>query len=85
MKCNLEKVIIKANEVFSFYGDKVQIQDANAEFERLKQEQAEYTLEKRRKKVGVKDKIVLPTIPKLHLPGKIGSQRIVDSPDQDQE
>ena len=79
----ISALIIKANEVFSFYGDGVQITDANAEFERLKQEQLEYTLEKGRKKLSVKEKITIPSIPKLHLPGKISTQKILEAPDQE--
>ena len=78
----ISALIIKANEVFSFYGDGVQITDANAEFERLKQEQLEYTLVKGRKKLSVKEKITIPSIPKLHLPGKSSSQKKLDAPDQ---
>lgn len=75
----ISALIIKANEVFSFYGDGVQIADANGEYERLKQEQAEYALEKSRKKLGAKEKIALPTIPKFHLPGKASVQKSIES------
>lgn len=39
----ISALVIKANEVFCFYGGGVQITDASSEYERLKQEQAEYT------------------------------------------
>mgnify|MGYP003531039730 FL=1 len=72
-------LIIKANEVFSFYGDGIQIADANGEYERLKQEQAEYTSEKNRKKLGGIEKIALRTLPKFHLPGKTTAQNAADT------
>ena len=75
----ISALIIKANEVFIFYGDGVQITDANAEFERLKQEQAEYTLEKTRKKISVKEKITLPNISKLHLPVKLTTNKSIEA------
>ena len=81
----ISALIIKANEVFSFYGDGVQIADANGEYERLKQEQAEYTLEKSRKKLGAKEKIALPTIPKFHLPGKVSTKVETNTVEQDDE
>lgn len=68
-------LIIKANEVFCFYGDGVQLVDAGSEYERLKQEQEIHLNEKSRKKVGAKEKIALPTIPKFHLPGKFTAQK----------
>ena len=79
----ISALIIKANEVFSFYGDGVQIADANGEYERLKQEQAEYALEKSRKKLGAKEKIAQPTIPKFHLPGKASVQKSNESNDDE--
>lgn len=68
-------LIIKANEVFCFYGNGIQIADAESEYERLKQAQAAYALEKDRKKIGGKEKLSLPSLPKLHLPGKPAEQR----------
>lgn len=78
-------LIIKANEVFCFYGDGVQLADAGSEFERLKQEQEVYLMEKSRKKVGTKEKIALPTIPKFRLPGKLTAQKMIDSAEQEDE
>lgn len=63
-------LIIKANEIFCFYGNGIQLADANAEFERLKQEQALYLQERNVRKTPVMGKISLPPIPRLHLPGK---------------
>lgn len=63
-------LVIKANEVFCFYGDGVQIMDASYDYERLKAEQEAYIQEKRQKKLGSKEKIALPSIPKFHLPVK---------------
>lgn len=63
-------LIIKANEIFCFYGSGIQIADAHVEYERLNQEQTIYLQEKKQKKISVKDKIPLPSIPKFQLPVK---------------
>lgn len=78
-------LIIKANEVFCFYGDGIQNADANCEYERLKQEQTIYIQEKSHKKVSVKEKISLLTIPKFPLPGKTATQKVPESVDQTEE
>ena len=78
-------LIIKANEVFCFYGDGVQIADASYEYERLKQEQTIYMQEKSHKKVSGKEKFSLPTIPKFHLPGKASVQKESESANQSDE
>lgn len=81
----ISALVIKANEVFCFYGDGVQIADASCEYERLKQEQAMYLYEKNHKKIGGKDKKVLPTIPKFHLPGRTDAVKVIDSLEQGEE
>lgn len=81
----ISALVIKANEVFCFYGGGVQITDASSEYERLKQEQAEYTYEKSRKKIGGREKMVLPSIPKFHLSGKATAQKMIDSAEQNNE
>lgn len=63
-------LIIKANEVFCFYGDGIQIANAENEYERLKQEQTTYALEKGSEKIGGKDILSLPPILKFRLPRK---------------
>lgn len=78
-------LIVKANEVFCFYGDGIQIADASREYERLRQEQAVFMQEKNYKKVSGKEKIPLPTIPRFHLPGKVASQKAIESVEQDDE
>ena len=78
-------LIIKGNETFCFYGDGVQLANVSSEFERLKREQEAFLQEKSRKKFGVKEKIALPQIPKLHLPGKIGSPKVVDAEEENSE
>lgn len=78
-------LIVKANEVFCFYGDGIQIEDAGYEYERLRQEQAVFMQEKNHKKVSGKEKISLPTIPRFHLPGKVASQKAIESVEQDDE
>ncbi len=71
----ISALVIKAGEVFCFYGNGVQIADANCEYERLKQEQEEYLHEKQKKKIGGKEKMALPALQLLHLPGKIMSKK----------
>lgn len=78
-------LVIKAGEAFCFYGDGVQIADARSEYERLKREQEIYWQEKSYKKVGTKEKIALPSIPRLHLPGKANTQKVIDSAEQGDE
>lgn len=77
-------LIIKASEVFCFYGDGIQLADAGNEYERLKQEQVIYLNEKSRKRISTKEKIVLPTIPKFHLPGKATTQKPTEADEQDE-
>lgn len=81
----ISALVIKASEVFCFYGDGVQLADAGSEYERLKQEQEAYLHEKSRKKVGTKEKIALPPIPKFHLPGKATAQKVIEPTDQEDE
>lgn len=69
----ISALVIKTNEVFCFYGNGVQLEDANFEYERLKQEQETYIIEKNQKKLDKKVKILMPTISKLHFPGKATS------------
>ena len=66
----ISALVIKASEVFCFYGDGVQLVDAGSEYERLKREQEVYLHEKNEKKIGAKGKIVMRTIPKFRLLGK---------------
>lgn len=62
-------LVIKANEVFCFYGNGIQIADVAFEYERLKQEMGDYVLsQKRRKLKGGTEKFALPSLPKMHLP-----------------
>ena len=76
---------IKAYEVFCFYGDGVQLADAGSEFERLKLEQEVYLSEKSHKKVGAKEKLALPAIPKFRIPGKLTAQKVVEPESQNSE
>ncbi len=73
----ISALVIKANEVFCFYGDGVQLADAGNEYERLKQEQQIYLDEKGHKKIA------LPTIPKFRLQGKATAQKVLDSAEQE--
>lgn len=76
----ISALVIKANEVFCFYGDGVQLVDAGSEYERLKQEQEVYQYERSHKNIG--KKIALPTIPKLCLHGKAAAQKTLASANQ---
>ena len=76
-------LLIKANEVFCFYGNGVQVMDANAEYERLKQEHAAYVESKEGKKLGGIEKLVLPSFSKLKLPSKSSEMKGDGDLDQD--
>lgn len=81
----ISALIIKAKEIFSFYGDGVQIPNVGVEYERLKWEQKNYLQEKNQKRVAEKKKIALPSIPKFHLPGKATTQKETDTVEQSDE
>ena len=76
-------LIIKAQETFCFYGDGVQIADANFEFARLTHEKEEYALSKSRKRIDGNEKKVFPSLPTFHLPVKVNSQKEIDAPEED--
>jgi hypothetical protein len=78
-------LIIKANEVFCFYGDGIQIEDGSVEYERLKQEQAIYLHEKSKKKLSGNEKILLPIIPKFHLPRKATETKVIGAEELHEE
>lgn len=78
-------LVIKANEVFCFYGDGVQLADIRCEYERLKQEQDAYMYEKSHKQNGGKEKFSLPSLAKLHLAGKAVGQKKIGVSDQSDE
>lgn len=64
-------LIIKANEVFCFYGNGIQIENVVYEYERLKLEiNNNLSNGKYRKKLNPAEKFTLPQLPKLHLPSK---------------
>lgn len=72
-------LVIKANETYCFYGDNVQIADAQVEYERLKQELIAYQTQQKSLKLGLdKEKLALPQLPKLSLPSKDTMQKGVD-------
>ena len=81
----ISALIIKAGEVFCFYGDGVQLADAGSEYERLKQEQEAYLSEKSHKRIGTKEKVVLPAVPSFPLPGKVSAKKILGSEEQSEE
>lgn len=63
-------LVIKANDVFCFYGNGIQVEDAAYEFERLGREQEVFLHDKKQKKIGSSEKKVLPLLPVFHLQGK---------------
>lgn len=81
----ISALVIKAREVFCFYGDGVQIEDASGEYERLKQEQEDYLHEKSHKKVGRKEMLSLPQISKLRLPGRATVVKTIDTENQGED
>lgn len=76
-------LVIKANEIFTFYGDGIQLPDVIYEFDRLSQAQGEYALESSRKMISEKGKSVLPSISSLRLPLKITETKVIDPVEQD--
>ena len=71
-------LLIKANENYCFYGNGIQIADATYEYERLKQTLDEFHNQKSRKRIGTKEKLALPQLPKFHLPTKATSAKEVE-------
>lgn len=71
-------LLIKANENYCFYGNGVQIADTTYEYERLKLTMDEYNAKKTQKRIGGKEKLVLPQIPKFQLPSKTAAQKELD-------
>ena len=64
-------LIIKANDTFCFYGNGIQLADAEFEYERLKVELDEYRSgQTKGLKFGKTEKLGLPQMPKLRLPTK---------------
>lgn len=81
----ISALVIKANEVFCFYGDGIQLVDAGSEYERLKQEQEIYIHEKSGRKASVKGRIALPSIPKFRLSENVTSKKETDSEERRDE
>lgn len=71
-------LLIKANENYCFYGNGVQIADATYEYERLKMTMDEHNTQKTRKRIGGKEKLALPQIPKFQLPSRAAAQKELD-------
>lgn len=68
----ISTLIIKANETFFFYGNGVQIADVTYEYERLKQAVDTFHLEQKASKtLESREKLLLPSIPKLRLATKL--------------
>lgn len=80
----ISALIVKANEVFCFYGDGIQVIDAGSEYERLRKEQDVFLHEKKQKKLDSKPFFTLPVIPKFQLPVK-ASANAFTSEDQNEE
>ena len=75
-------LIVKAQETFCFYGNGVQIADANFEYARLTHEKEEYTLSKSRKRIDGNEKKVFPSLPTFRLPVKVNSKKEIDAPEE---
>ena len=59
----INTLVIKAHEKFCFYGNSIQIADANHEFERLTQEMESYAQSKRANKSNNSKNVLLSAIP----------------------
>ena len=68
-------LVIKANDVFCFYGNGVQVADAAYEFERLSWQQETFLNDKKSKKIGSSEKKELSLFHELHLPKKINREK----------
>ena len=79
----ISALIIKANEVFCFYGDGVQLADVGDEYERLKQEI--YLHEQSYKEIGGSGKKKLHSFHAFRLPGKATTKKAIDSEKQEYE
>lgn len=71
-------LLIKANENYCFYGNGIQIVDATYEYERLKLIMDEHNFQKTKKRIGSKERLSLPQIPKLQLPLKGNTKKELD-------
>ena len=63
----------------------MELPDANAEYVRLRSEQETFAAEKSRKKIGMKEKIVLPPLPKFQLPIKTSVDKVTEAAEQSDE
>ena len=73
-------LIIKADEVFCFYGNGIQLVYVTFEYERLKAGMTVYQHNfQKQKLIGKAETIALPQIPKLNLPLKINSRKKSDT------
>lgn len=76
-------LVIKADEVYCFYGNGIQIQDVSFEYDRLRQVTDEYhAAQKTQKQIAPKTKVALPQFPKFRLPGKAGASSNSVQPDE---
>lgn len=75
-------LVIKANDVFCFYGNGVQVADAACEFERLSREQEVFLNDKKLKKIGNSEKKALPLFPAFHLLEKTIEKKGADFSEQ---
>lgn len=63
-------LVIKANDVYCFYGNGIQISDATSEYERLGQELEIFSHDKKQGKTKHSEKKAFSPFPQIHLPGK---------------
>ena len=81
-------LLIKANEIFCFYGNGIQLDNVEFEYERLKQSLGDFHLEQQQLRItNTAPKLSLPQIPKLRLPSKSISTKdgILDETISDQQ
>ena len=75
----ISALVIKANETFCFYGNGIQLNDVRYEYNRLVAEQELYLAEKRLTKLPVKEKLIIPAIPKFAMNRRAKSDDVEES------
>lgn len=75
---SVSALLIKANENYCFYGNGIQIAEVAYEYERLKLTMDAFNAQKTRKRIGSKEKLSLPQLPKFHLPAKATATKEIE-------
>ena len=79
----INALVIKAQETFCFYGNGIQISDANFEYARLTHEREEYALGKSKKRIAGNENKVIPTLAAFRLPVKVNLKKEIEEPEKD--